>query len=163
MRLEAPQTVQDICRSKNKVGHLVKSAEAMLSFNSKLENWLDSELVSHCLISHIEEGIVYLVTDSSAWGTRLRFTTPHLLSKMRSDVQWSGIKSIKIRVCADTLTTLQSKDNLALPEAMSQNCQIPAEAREQLNCLLEQETDGALKTVLERILNKSSIIGHPKN
>ena len=154
-KVKIPQTLQDICHGKNQVGRLIQTAEAMAEFNRQLKNWLDPELVSHCLISHIENGIINLVTDSSAWGTRLRFITPDLLSKIRAQAKWSGIKSIKIRICAETLATLQEPLNFKPEKIASQNLQIPAEAREQLTYLLEQETDGTLKAVLERILNKN--------
>lgn len=154
MKNSEPQSIQTLCQGKTTVGQLIQTATAMAAFNKQLTAWLEPELVPHCLISHIENGIVNLVTDASAWATRLRFASPQLLSKIRAEPKWSGIKSIKIRISADTLATLQTIPNLEPEKFISQNHSIPEEAREHLKWLLSEETDGPLGKVLERILNR---------
>ncbi len=80
------------------LGRLIQTAQRLSTLNETLQTLLDTELKSRCQVSHYDQGILYVVAESSAWATRLRFCHTTLLSRLRQDPAWCGIKSLQVRV-----------------------------------------------------------------
>ncbi len=99
MRFSEQHTLQDVLhRSESNLGQLVAKAQQWAQLNEQLHEILLPEIALHASVSYVEEGILVLVADSSAWATRLRFETPRLLSHFRTHTTLCGLKSIQVKV-----------------------------------------------------------------
>ncbi len=94
------KSILDALRSEpnTPLGQLLQKAENLRHLNESLQNWLPKDLALQTQVSHIEDGILVMVANSSAWATRLRFETPKLLKTLRQDPEFCGLKSIKVKV-----------------------------------------------------------------
>ncbi|PCI36822.1 MAG: hypothetical protein COB50_04260 [Thiotrichales bacterium] len=90
-------------------GHLAKLCmhiDKINKLNTAVLGLLDRELAEHCIVGNINNNIMTLVTDSSAWNHRLRFITGDLLSQLRKNPKWSFISSIQVKVSIEDAAPL---------------------------------------------------------
>lgn len=66
--------------------------------NNYLSIHLDPHLVPHCRVANLRDGALILSTTSPAWNHKLRFAALDILSILRANHLWSGLKSIEVRV-----------------------------------------------------------------
>ncbi len=66
--------------------------------NNYLSIHLDPHLVPHCRVANLRDGALILSTTSPAWNHKLRFAALDILSILRANRLWSGLKSIEVRV-----------------------------------------------------------------
>ncbi len=105
------------------LSNLFNSAPSLSTFATKLADLeqisqlvaanLEPSLRSQCRVANLRDGTLILSTTSPAWNHKLRFVALDLLSILRSQPAWRGLKAIEVRVdylpCYghDTTTNLQ--------------------------------------------------------
>lgn len=92
------KSFKDILLGSPLLKTVLQKADEVNKLNQAVLKNLSSELIPYCRVTHINDGVLILTTPSPTWGHQLRFTTHSLLSSLRSEPQWCGLKSIKIHV-----------------------------------------------------------------
>lgn len=92
----------DLCKFVAKVGQLDE-------INQIIASKLDPSLSDNCRVANLRDGTLILATTSPAWNHKLRFSSLDLLSALRLDPRWRGLKSIEIRV--DYLPPIDTASN----------------------------------------------------
>jgi hypothetical protein len=59
---------------------------------------LPAPLDSHCLHATIDDHVLVVTTDSSAWASRLRFAVPELLRKLTLSGAYDAVVSCRVRI-----------------------------------------------------------------
>lgn len=80
------------------VAKVLARAKHLAVLEDALRGALDEELVTHCQIAQFNQGVLSLVTDSPAWGTKLNYLVPKLLADLRQVAGLSHLRSIKVLV-----------------------------------------------------------------
>lgn len=92
--------------------------------NQVISSKLEPSLASHCHVANLRDGTLILATTSPAWNHKLRFSALDLLSTLRADPRWSGLKSIEIRVDylpnTETASTMKRSKPITLSAASAQ-------------------------------------------
>jgi hypothetical protein len=83
-------------RGSKGVSSLLDSVEQSRALLQKTRDALPSPLDAHCLHAGIEEGVLTLVTDSPAWGSKLRFFAPELILTLSEEL--GAVERCKVRV-----------------------------------------------------------------
>lgn len=85
---------------------IVCKVEQLAKLNRQVLNKLEPQLAKHCRVANLKDGILILTTQSPTWGHQLRFASSDLLSALRAEPEWCGLKSIKIHVRPNEIPTL---------------------------------------------------------
>lgn len=88
------------------LSQFVAKVEHLNQINKIVASKLDPILASNCRVANLRDGTLILATTSPAWNHKLRFSSLDILSQLRTDPRWRGLKSIEIRV--DYLPNTQS-------------------------------------------------------
>lgn len=91
-----------------KLSQLLHSAPDLSKFIAKLGQLeqishyvaatMEPVMSSQCRVANLRDGTLILSTTSPAWNHKLRFMTVDLLSALRKNPAWCGLKSIEVRV-----------------------------------------------------------------
>jgi len=96
----------------------VSKVQALEKINQDVISKLDPNLANHCRVANLRDGILILNTTSPVWRHKLRFASLDLLSALRTDPRWSGLKAIEIKVdyppSSENTSTPKSKRALSL-------------------------------------------------
>ena len=84
--------------SSSSMADICKHAEFLYAVNKKLKELLPLPIRDHCILANIGEYSATFHTQSSAWATRLRFSTPELLDILHRQLNLTQIKSVRIKV-----------------------------------------------------------------
>lgn len=76
----------------------VKKAESLAQLNRFVLNKLDPIIAAHCQVISLNNNILTISCNSSAFGHKLRFLGPDFLSLLRQNPKWSALKAIEIKV-----------------------------------------------------------------
>lgn len=85
-------------KPETQLGKLIAQAQAIGELSCTFTKVLDPDLISHCRVGCYESGVLTLFTESAAWATKLRYSVPTILSKLRTFPQWAGLCSIQVKV-----------------------------------------------------------------
>ena len=83
---------------KSPISSLYKKAISFKKVDAKLKKYLDLGIQDHFQLSNINNDIATIVVDSSSWATRLRYNIPAILNIMNNQLNFTAIKTIRIRV-----------------------------------------------------------------
>lgn len=83
---------------KSPISNLYKKAISFKKVDAKLKKYLDLSIQDHFQLSNINNDIATIVVDSSSWATRLRYNIPTILNIMNDQLNFTAIKTIRIRV-----------------------------------------------------------------
>ncbi|HSX20088.1 MAG TPA: DciA family protein [Gammaproteobacteria bacterium] len=111
---------------------------------------LEPDLASQCRVANLRDGALILSTTSPAWNHKLRFIALDLLSALRTQPCWSGLKSIEVRV--DYLPNYENNTttNLQKPHSLSQyNAKLIQETANGVTC-------GKLSQALKRLASRAT-------
>jgi hypothetical protein len=90
---------------------IVYKVEQLAKLNQLVLKKLDPTLARHCRVANFRNGILVLTTTSPIWGHQLRFAKTDILSTLRADPEWIGLKSIEAQVRPDTNSVADIKKN----------------------------------------------------
>ncbi len=85
---------------------IVKKVNQLSKLNRAVQQKLDPELANQCRIANYRDNILILTTPSQAVGHKLRFAASDLLTTLRTEPDWCGLRSIKIQVRPKLMTTV---------------------------------------------------------
>ena len=77
---------------------LYKKAIFYKKIDTKLKKFLNLDIQNHFQLSNIEKNVATIVVDSSSWATRLRYNIPKILKVMNNQLNFTNIKTIRIKV-----------------------------------------------------------------
>lgn len=118
------------------LGKIVDKINALQHFQALLEKHLEPTITQHCRLGQYENGIITLLTHSAAIATQLRFQVPQLLSTLRQDPQFAGLRSIQIKIAQ------------YMPSYTDEQSPIPATAPQRY---LSAETKAAMRHMAETL------------
>ena len=78
------------------LAHLTSQAQYQERLLARLRTELPEPLASHCVAAALKGSTLSLLVDSPVWNARLRFQSPELLSRLRSD--FPGLANIQVAV-----------------------------------------------------------------
>ena len=79
---------------------ILKQAAFLGDLNTKIAQHLRPELVPHCCVASLREGLLRIVVDSSAFSMQLRYDTPSLLNQFELDKRLPKITALECYVDA---------------------------------------------------------------
>lgn len=100
------------------IADLCKKAKAIQDVNLKLKECLDPSLHSHFELANINNDTAILIASSSTWATRLRYNIPAILNALNNQLNFTVVKTIRIKVNKATHHDVASNIK---PEPMSEN------------------------------------------
>lgn len=115
---------------------------------------LEPSLSAQCRVANLRDGVLILSTTSPAWNHKLRFVTLDLLSVLRAQSAWCGLKSIEVRV--DYLPTYEYNTITNLNKSLSisaYNAKLIEETANGISCT-------KLAEALQRLASRSKLIKH---
>ena len=80
------------------ISALYKKAIFYKKIDTKLKKFLNLDIQNHFQLSNIEKNVATIVVDSSSWATRLRYNIPKILKVMNNQLNFTNIKTIRIKV-----------------------------------------------------------------
>lgn len=122
------QTSADLQKFTTKLSQL----EQLSNF---IANYLEPTLASQCKVANLRDGSLILTTTSPAWNHKLRFVSLELLSALRKNPLWSGLKSIEVRV--DYLPAMEHDNITDLKKSLCmspQNAKLIQELAHSISC-----------------------------
>ena len=87
-----------IFEDNSSISELYKKAIFYKKLDTKLKKNLNLDIQNHFQLSNIEKNVVTIVVDSSSWATRLRYNIPKILKVMNDQLNFTTIKTIRIKV-----------------------------------------------------------------
>ena len=76
----------------------VTKLEKLTQIQQLVTSKLTPDLQANCCVANLRDGKLILSTTSPTWNHKLRFCSLDLLSALRAEPNWAGLKSIEIRV-----------------------------------------------------------------
>lgn len=113
------RAVTSLLRSTPDLQKFVDKLEQLEHMNRYIAAHLEPGLAENCQVANLRDGSLILSTTSPAWHHKLRFATMDLLSTLRANPLWSGLKSIEVRVDYIPLTHHDTPTNFKTPSAIS--------------------------------------------
>ena len=93
------KTIKNVLlESNSSLTNLIQTAQLLSELNEQLHTWIDPNLASHCQVSHIDNGMLILIADSSAYATKLRFMSQTLLKQAQALPYGKNIHTILVKV-----------------------------------------------------------------
>lgn len=132
-----PHSLTNLLSSVPELQQLTQKLAQLEQINFYLTANLDPTLAAHCRVANLRDGSLILSTTSPAWNHKLRFASLDLLTVLRANPKWSGLKSIAVRV--DYLPAVnpipQPASNLKRHKPISANhAQLMQHAAQNITC-----------------------------
>lgn len=77
---------------------LLQRANGILIHQETIRNLLEKSCRNHCWLANYRNGTLYLQSDSSAWGTRIRMQQRTLVQQLKSIPVFKNIKGVKVSI-----------------------------------------------------------------
>ena len=103
------------------IAELCKKANSIQEINQKLKTYLDPSLHDHFDLANIKTDSVVILVNSSTWATRLRYNIPAILDALNNQLNFTSIKTVRIKV--KTLipeTSSKAKNPISLSKSSAQ-------------------------------------------
>lgn len=98
MKCKTNQSITSLLQNVPDLHKFVGRIEQLKQISEIISSKLEPSLADNCHVANLRDGMLILATTSPVWNHKLRFSTLDLLSTLRSDPRWSGLKSIEVRV-----------------------------------------------------------------
>ena len=121
----------------------VAKVDQLKQIHQLISTKLEPSLADHCQVANLRDGTLILATTSPAWNHKLRFSAMDLLSALRADPRWSGLKAIEVRV--DYLPQLENTSATKSKKRVSlstNNAEYLRQAADNISC---EKLSNALK------------------
>ncbi len=94
-----PHSIRTLLQNKHSpIADICKKAHSIQEIDHKLKNLLDPSLINHFELANIKTDIVILLVSSPAWATRLRYNIPAILNALNNQLNFTSVKTIRIKV-----------------------------------------------------------------
>jgi hypothetical protein len=86
MKTPVPQSISGLSdKAEGSLRLILDNLSRIKQLDKIVKAKLNKKLHVHCRVVNYRDNRLILAADSSSWATRLKFETPHLLSKLRED------------------------------------------------------------------------------
>lgn len=92
------KNLHSLLQTSPELSKFVAKLETLTQLSHFVATNLEPSLAQQCRVANLRDGSIILSTSSPAWNHKLRFVAQDLLSLLRKNHQWSGLKSIEVRV-----------------------------------------------------------------
>jgi hypothetical protein len=92
----SPKTVHQLLKHKPTLKLIQAEISAQQALLDQVRQHLPGDLASHCVAAQEREKQLVLHLDSPVWATRLRYTSPQLLSLLKRDKP--SLRGIKVKL-----------------------------------------------------------------
>jgi len=137
--------VENVADKNSSLGKLLHRANNIMRHQETVRATLEPSCQSHCWLANYRNGTLYLQTDSSAWGTRLRMQQRTIIQKLKSTPAFASINSVKVLI--EPRYNVEPRRRQAKP--------VSTYNTEQLMETAEQTDDEALKAALVHLAQTS--------
>lgn len=142
--MSSPQVVSAIVTRFERLKQLTDRVARLRELEALLQKHLPSPLSQHVTLAALRDGCLVIQADGAAWSAELRYKGPEILAHLRSDPEFAGIRSIRVR-------------NIKKVSARSTNPPRACLSRRSAMALEEQAActeNGALREVLMRLASR---------
>jgi hypothetical protein len=144
--MKAPTQVGRIVSAFGHLKQLTARAARVVELETALRARLPPTLAAHVSLGAVENGSLVLFADSPAWASKLRIITPQLLADLPTEPDFSGVRSIRVRVRAR-----EEQRPAVRPERLRMG---PAAARD-MRAQAEAIGDDGLREALRRLARRA--------
>ncbi|MEH6358205.1 MAG: DUF721 domain-containing protein [Pseudomonadales bacterium] len=137
--------VENIAEKNSSLGKLLQRANSIMAYQETVRATLEPSCRAHCWLANYRNGTLYLQTDSSAWGTRLRMQQRAIIQQLKPTRVFASLHSIKVLI--QPSYTVAATQRKAKP--------ISTDNAKQLLETAEQTDDEALKAALTHLAQTS--------
>lgn len=124
---------------------LLDKAKDLELLSQEVRSSLPSDL-AHGKVAGFEKGILTLIFESASYATRCRFCVPQLMTQLRQNPKWCGLRSVQIKV-AFLEPVYQPQVEIEKPMVLT----ISEKTADLLKNCADQIEDKGLKDILERM------------
>ncbi len=137
----------------NALNVLLNKVRKIAELDKAVKASLSSPLCDHCHVANLRQGRLILQADSPVWGSKLRFESSSLLSKLRQESLFAGLVGIDFFVAPfsppfDSPSTRKSAERRINPLSIKN--------RQLLRETAEKVTDPKLQAVLLAIADRKT-------
>lgn len=141
------KTLSNLLLDTPELCNFVGKLDVLQQISAHIYSHLEPSLASQCRVANLRDGTLILSTTSPAWNHKLRYSALDILSSLRANPQWSGLKSIEVRV--DYLPENESMSSTNLKSRLgisSHNAQLLLDTAQQVS-------DNKLADALRKLAN----------
>lgn len=133
--------IEKFAEKNSPLSKLLNRASKIINHQEAVRAALEPSCRQHCWLANYRNGTLYLQTDSSAWGTRLRMQQRAIIQQLKKNPTFAALHSIKVSI--QPRYTTESTAQSARPISA-------ANAQQLLETAADTE-DPALKAALTRL------------
>ena len=103
------------------IADLCNKAKTIRNLDHRLKKCLDPSLKDNFELANIKTDIAILLVNSSAWATRLRYNIPAILNALNNQLNFTSVKTIRIKVKKPVLdNSVSNKKHIYLSDNSAQ-------------------------------------------
>lgn len=96
---------------------LLAKARTLDTLTARVRLHLPAPLRCHCRVVNIEDRVLVLAADSSAWAMKLRFQAPTLIEALRASTDLAALQTVRVIVTPLTFNPTATNPNKERREA----------------------------------------------
>lgn len=139
------KSIGQLAEKNSPLSKLLDRASKIINHQETVRAALEPSCREHCWLSNYRNGTLYLQTDSSAWGSRLRMQQRAIIQQLKKTTTFAALQNIKVSI--QPRYTTQTAPRTVKP--------ISSENAQQLFETAEETEDPALKAALMRLAQTS--------
>ena len=121
---------------------LVSRSQRLRRLTAELWEQLPPDLHGHCVVVGCDDEILSVLTDNSAWATRLRFMEPQLIAHFRNATPACTRLKIVVRPAIEDPHTTRAR---------TERAPLSASVKRGLDALADEIDDESLRAALKRL------------
>ncbi|OGT98734.1 MAG: hypothetical protein A2298_04880 [Gammaproteobacteria bacterium RIFOXYB2_FULL_38_6] len=141
-KTDIPLPAKD-CLNQQSLQFIVQKAKRIYALNQKIQDFLPTELASHCWIINYSDDVITIGIDEAEWIASLKNNEQDLLEKLRFHANLAQVKKVQCIV-----RPVHFKEANAADEKSAAPLLFPKQHRSLLQAIAEAVTDPALKKAL---------------
>lgn len=135
-----------IARQTGKLEQVLERVESLRRLNERVMLCVDPDLQAHCQVANFRQGCLVMVVDSAVWATRLRYSFPELLNRLRFEARLFEVSSLQCVVRKVSMPQISKNKEKSL-SLTAENAQLFLE-------IAENESDPILAASLKRLASR---------
>lgn len=135
---------QLMARQFGGVEQVLERVEYLRRLSERVMPLVDPDIAPYCELANFRAGSLIFVVDSGVWATRLRYTFPDLLNRLRFEARLFDVANLQCVVRKHSPTRQK-------PAVTRPALQMSEENASLFEALAEQETDPLLAAALKRL------------
>jgi hypothetical protein len=141
-----PERINAVCEQNSQLNHLTQRVQQLNQLNLVLQQTLPIQFSSHCHLANVSAEHIIIHTDNASYASLLRFQAP-AICKTLSEYLPQAVNKLEVKVRPNSPILSSSTTNTSLT--------LPARAAESLQQTADSIENGALKTALEKLAQRS--------